>query len=155
MNEHSENIDPDILKGREDILRARRAETAGRHSSTAEPDKLPAQPDITGDTEKHPPRKIPQEPSPIMKAVVDANRQKLPKRRESDIPVFDVSQKILVRQRQSASTKRTAPLKRHPAETSETVHIQARPNRIEYNRPDHNCLVAEIVTRDIDRLCHG
>jgi hypothetical protein len=142
MNEHDEKIDPDILKGREDILRARGKEAAGRGSNSAGP-------------EKQQPRKIPQEPSPIMKAVVDANRQKRPERGQSDIPVFDVSQKILVRQRQSATAKRTAPLKKHPAEHNEPFHTQARRNRIEYNRPEHNSLVAEIVARDIDRYCRG
>jgi hypothetical protein len=140
MNEHNEKIDPDILKGREDILRARRKETAGRGSNNADP-------------EKRQPQNIPQEPSPIMKAVVDANRQKNPVRSSSDIPKFDVSQKILARQRQSATAKRTAPQKSHRPESSGQVHNQVRTGRIEYNRPAHNSLVAEIVARDIDRFC--
>jgi len=150
MNEHNKNIDPDILKGREDILRARRAKAAGQNSSNDESDKPAVQSQTAGDPEKQQPRKIPQEPSPIMKAVVDANRQKNPKRGQLDIPVFDVSQKILARQRQSAAEKRTAPLKRRQTEISGPVHIQTR---IEYNRPIHNSLVADIVARDIDRFC--
>jgi len=152
MNEHNENVDPDILKGREDILRARRAKAAGHSSSNAESDKPAAQSQTADDPEKQQPRKIPQEPSPIMKAVVDANRQKNPQRSQSDIPVFDVSQKILARQRQSAARKRTAPLKSRQAEVSGPIHIQTR---IEYNRPIHNSLVADIVARDIDRFCQG
>jgi hypothetical protein len=139
MNERKENIDPDILKGREDILRAHRKEMAGLASNNADP-------------EKQPPRNMPQEPSPIMKAVVDANRQKNPQRGKSDIPAFDVSRKILARQRQSAAAKRTAPLKRRQTEISTPVRIQTR---IEYYRPPHNSLVADIVARDIDRFCQG
>jgi hypothetical protein len=133
MNEHDEKIDSDILKGREDIQRALRTE---------EP----------GDPEKSPPRRILREPSPIMKAVVDANRQKNLQRGTSDIPAFDVSQKILARQRQSTTAKRTAPLKRSQPETSGPAHIQTR---VEYSRPLHNSLVADIVARDIDRYCRG
>jgi hypothetical protein len=139
MNEHNEKIDPDILKGREDILRARRKETQSRDSNNT-------------DTEKQPPSKIPQEPSPMMKAVVDANRQKRPEQGRSDIPVFDVSQKILAQQRQSTAAKRTAPLKRRHAEISRPTHIHTR---LEYNRPPHNSLIADIVARDIDRHCRG
>ena len=86
----------------------------------------------------------------MMKAVVDANRQKRTERDQSDIPVFDVSHKILAQQRQSAAAKRTAPLKSRRTEVSGPVHIQTR---IEYNKPPHNRLVADIVARDIDRFC--
>ena len=133
MNEHEDTIDPDILKGREDIQRARKAERPGK-------------------LEKSPSRKIPQAPSPIMKAVVDANRQKHPQRGQSDIPVFDVSQKILARQRQSAASRRTAPRKMRQANIAGPVHIQTR---IEYNEPIHNNLIADIVARDINRFFRG
>jgi hypothetical protein len=161
MGEHNEKIDPDILRGREDILRARRA-AAGRQSGDENPAQSSGKSHAASDSDKAPLRNTPQstehimaEPSPMMKAVVDANKQKRTEQKASDVPVFDVAQKILVRQRQAAAAKRTAPTKARTAEPAEPVHFQTRIDRIEHNRPGYNRIVAEIVARDIDGLCRG
>ncbi len=153
-NEHNEKIDPDVLKGREDILRARKA-ADNRQPSAQDPVQSPGKSHTDPDLKKTPPQNVPREPSPMMKAVVDANRRKRSESGTPDVPAFDVAQKILVRQRQAAAAKRTAPLKTRTTEPAKLEYIQTRIDQIEYNRPSYNKLVSEIVARDIDRLCRG
>lgn len=156
MNEHNEKIDPDILKGRDDISRARRAKASDPSSKKANSDEPEVQPKTENQQEKQLARKVPREPSPVMKAVVDANRQKQPARDEqSEIPAFDVSKKILARQRMAATAKRTAPMNRSQTEHFKQTRRSPLTARIEYIRPPHNSLVADIVARDIDRLCRA
>jgi hypothetical protein len=155
MDEHNEKIDADILKGREDILRARRAAANGRQSNNEAPDAPPEKSSADRDSKKKPPPNVPRELSPMMKAVVDASRRRRTEHEVSDVPVFDVAKKVLARQRQQTAAKRTAPPKILTAKPAEQTQIQTRIDQLEYNRPSYNSLVAEIVTRDIDRLCRG
>ncbi len=155
MNEPNEKIDADILKGREDILRARRTAANSRQSSNEASDAPPEKSSADRDSKKKPPPNVPRELSPMMKAVVDANRQRRTERGASDVPVFDVAKKVLARQRQETAAKRTAPPKIPTAKPAEQTQIQTRIDQIEYNKPSYNSLVAEIVARDVDRLCRG
>jgi hypothetical protein len=155
MDERNENIDPDILKGREDILRARRAAANSEQPNNETPDGPREKSPADRDSKKKPPPNVPREPSPMMKAVVDASRQKRTERGASDVPVFDVTKKVLARQRRETAAKRTAPLKIPAAKPAGKTQIQTRTDQLEYSKPSYNSLVAEIVAGDIDRLCRG
>jgi hypothetical protein len=154
MDQQDDKIDADILKGREDILRARKA--AATNKSTDEVRNKPSvSSHAAGGLEENRPGSTPREPSSMMKAVFDANKQIRAERQGSDVPVFDVAHKILATQRQAASAKRTAPPKMPAVKPAVQARIQTRTDQIEYNRPSYNSLIAEIVTRDIDGLCRG
>ncbi len=76
MGHNDEKIDDDILKAKENILRARKAASRNRQPSNKDSDKSVSSSDSVKGPEKKPAQNIPQEPSPMMKAVVDANKQK-------------------------------------------------------------------------------
>jgi len=147
MGQSDEKLDADILKGREDILRARKA--ADNHIPTGKNPPLPS-----GKSQDRQ-RAAPAEPSPLMKAVVDANKPGRADREASDVPSFDVAQKILARERQAAAAKRTAPLRPQTAKVAQPAPAPAPKDQIEQHRPSYNGFIAQIVARDIHRLCHA
>ena len=155
MGHNDEKIDDDILKAKENILRARKAASRNRQPSNKDSDKSVSSSDSVKGSEKKPAQNIPLEPSPMMKAVVDANKQKSTDREAPDVPKFDVARKILAQQRKVAAAKRTAPVKAQPDKPSAAQRVHARKDQIDYTRPGYNNLVAEIVARDIDRLSRG
>jgi len=150
MDEHNENIDHDILKGKEDILRAR------KKAAEKQPSPKQENPDQLCDTNASAGKQdAPQEPTPIMKAVVDANKQKRNRSDATDVPMFDVSRQILARQRQVAAAKRTAPVKHNAPSPVSSINVPIRKDQIECNKPGYNSLIAEIVARDINMFCLG
>jgi len=151
MDQSDEKIDADILKGREDILRARKA--ADNRIPT--PDKSGP---LSSGKSQNQPRQIgaaPAEPSPLMKAVVDANKQALAARDTSAVPRFNVADRILTRQRHESAAKRTAPLRPQTAKAAQPTPAAAPKDQIEQHRPTCNTVIAQIVARDIHRLCYA
>ena len=155
MGHNDEKIDDDILKAKENILRARKAVSHNRRPSNKDSDKSVSGSDSVKGSEKKPAQNIPQEPSPMMKAVVDANKQKSTDHEASSVPKFDVARKILAQQRKTTASKRKAPIKIQMDKTRQEQKILTRKDQIDYTRPGYNNLVAEIVARDINRLSRG
>ncbi|MBN1795142.1 MAG: hypothetical protein JW804_00555 [Sedimentisphaerales bacterium] len=147
MPDKNEKLDPDILKAKMDILRARKAAS-----------KEKPQP---GNTEE----KQSEQMSDLISDVVRANKASHQNRKQTDVPEFDVSKKILSQQRNASATRRTAPGKTQPQPT-QSVKPAAAPDKFEaaekpqavtskLSEPSYNSLIAEIVVRDITRLCHS
>jgi hypothetical protein len=141
MDRNDEKTDADILKGREDIQRLRKAADEQTHSLSEKPDDKPA----AG----------PAPPSPLMKAVVDANKQGRTQADHSSIPRFDVADSILGRQRIASAARRTAPSKTPLPQVVRPSPPQHRTDQIEHKRPAYHAVIAQIVAADINDLCRG
>jgi len=77
--------------------------------------------------------------------------------KESEIPKFDLAEQILAEHRKVASAKRKAPGKKTGAPRQEQ-QVEAVGHSIEQPTPapsEGQQIIAEIVARDIERLCEG
>ncbi|MFA5424048.1 MAG: hypothetical protein WC374_09355 [Phycisphaerae bacterium] len=99
-------------------------------------------------------KSLPLEPSELMKAVVEANRRKRNQSDNPDVPVFDVSQKILAGQRRYAAAKRTAPVKINSFVPA-PPQTDTKKEQLEFVMPVYSNIIAEIVARDIQAFCRG
>lgn len=111
----------------------------------------PARPRIQPWTRPQPRTAVPREPDPPSRCEEPARH----------IPTFDLGEKILAEQRRMTARKRKAPGGAH-IDTSEvpppSVAALPSPYAVEAAAQDAlqlEQLVAEIVARDIDRLCSG
>jgi len=85
------------------------------------------------------------------------------KTEESEIPRFDLAEDIMAEHRKVTSGKRKAPLKK--TEVTDEMNMQVKPqDRTNKNNISREAMqlasemeqiVAEIVARDIERLCRG
>ncbi|MFA5553787.1 MAG: hypothetical protein WCZ89_04570 [Phycisphaerae bacterium] len=162
MPEEKQKIDSDILKCKQDILRAKKLSHP----------KPPAD------------KSVPAEPSPLMAAVVQANKAGS-ERKDESVPSFNVANRILSDQRKASSEKRKSPvIKSAVFETASVVKPSepsaestfARREIIESfdnspssaknkqsipksfisippNQSTRTAIIAQIVARDIDKLC--
>ena len=131
MNPKENNLDADIAKGKEDILRARKAKQQTPKPAPSSEEKV-------------------QDPTELMRAVVDANKKKHEQRDSSNVPRFDVAERVLAEQRRSTAARRSGPGK------VPIVEIPAKPlDRIDIiprTTPKRSSLIVEIVARDIQKL---
>ena len=80
------------------------------------------------------------------------------KQEEAKIPRFDLAEEIMAEQRKIAATKRKAPGKKTEAERLEPQAEPVGYTTIEPPTPaspEQNRIIAEIVARDIERMCRG
>ncbi len=125
---------------------------SGNGGAGAEPvSDEPVQPRIQPWTRPQPGTAVPREPDPPSR----------PDETARHIPTFDLGEKILAEQRRMTARKRKAPGGAHvdPSEVQPPSVTALRSERaVEIPAQDAlqlEQLVAEIVTRDIDRLCSG
>jgi hypothetical protein len=113
-DKNSEQIDDDILRCKEDILRAR--------------DIMPPYKQQTGENTK---------------------------RRETEIPQFDLAEEIMAEQRKLTAIRRKSPGKKTNVEP--VSYTPQQPMPVPENPFDsaQGGLISEIVARDIRRLCGG
>ena len=77
---------------------------------------------------------------------------------KTEIPRFDLAEEIMAEQRKIAATKRKAPGKKTEAERLEPQAEPVGYTTIEPPTPaspEQNRIIAEIVARDIERMCRG
>jgi len=123
----------------------------GEDGANGKPDGEPARPKIQPWTRPVPRAAAPREPDPPSR----------PDETARHIPTFDLGEKILAEQRRMTARKRRAPGNAHgaPSETGPASVRALGPQRAgEPSAQDAiqlEQLVAEIVARDIDRLCSG
>jgi len=80
------------------------------------------------------------------------------KQEEAKIPRFDLAEEIMAEQRKIAATKRKAPGKKTEAQRSEPQAEPVGYTTIEPptpTSPEQDRIIAEIVARDIKRMCRG
>ncbi len=78
-------------------------------------------------------------------------------RQGSEIPTFDLGQQILAEQRKVAAVKRKGPGMRGaaPVRVPRAEQVSNRDGRPEAELSERDRIIAEIVARDIERLCRG
>lgn len=87
----------------------------------------------------------------------DAAKHRDSKEEKTEIPRFDLAEKIMAEQRKISAIRRKAPGQKAEAERSQ---LQAEPVGYTIEQPtpeqlEQNQIIAEIVARDIKRLCQG
>ncbi|MHC4666168.1 MAG: hypothetical protein ACYS9T_09465 [Planctomycetota bacterium] len=147
----NEQIDDDIVRSREDVLRARDImppykEDAHEEPKTPKDSERAASP--TGETES-----VEKEEDTTRALREDAEAQ----RKESEIPRFDLAEKIMAEQRRITAIKRKAPGKQIEPKTKGPAdkragHTIAQPTSA---TPLEHKIIADIVSRDIERLLRG
>jgi hypothetical protein len=132
--ENNEQIDADILRAR-DIISLHKQKTHQK----PQPQKTGEDATESADT-----------------AQIPAQKAETP-REKTEIPRFDLAEEIMAEQRKITAIKRKAPGRKTEAERSEPQagaagHTigQPTPGQSEQDR-----IIAEIVARDIERLCRG
>ena len=164
---NSEQTDTDILQCKVDILRAR--DTIPLHDDTAQ--KNPATQNSTietnaaeisthKDTSPIPIETIPaKETTPLPRPVVNVNKKEETEtlQEKPEIPSFDLAEEIMAEQRRITAIRRKAPGQKTEAqrlkpETQLVDHIIEQPKLL---LSEQEKIIAEIVARDIERLCRG
>lgn len=94
------------------------------------------------------------EPTPLMAAVVEANKAKS-NRQRGEVPQFNLAEQIMAQQRKATAVKRKAPVVkvvpvRNPAASNKSSGFMVS---ISPRISNHAKIIAEIVARDIMELC--
>ena len=166
---NSEQFDADILQCKLDILRARdiipgappphekktrqkpESQKTGENTiQSAEAAKISAEkekttPEKTGSIAIEP---IPaKKTAPLPRPVVSVNEKEGAEtlQEKPEIPSFDLAEEIMAEQRKITAIRRKAPGKK----------TEAQPVDIEQPLSEQEKIIAEIVARDIERLCRG
>jgi hypothetical protein len=168
---NSEQFDADILQCKVDILRARdiipphddtTPKNPATQNSTRETTQLSDAAEISThkDTSPIPIETIPaKETAPLPKPVVSVNKKAEAEtlQEKPEIPHFDLAEEIMAEQRKITAIRRKAPGQKTEAQRSE---LQAQPVDYTIEQPtptlsEQEKIIAEIVARDIERLCRG
>ncbi len=177
MADRNEQTDADILQCKADILRARDIIPSDKKKTYQEPisqsdEKATLSPAAAGETsveerkkpvpgiipeaqaeQVKPVKDIPTEPAPLLGEAgpADARQEKI------QIPKFNLAEEIMAEQRKITSIRRKAPGKKVEIQSQEP-EVELIGYTIEQPTPalsGQEQIVAEIVARDIERLCKG
>jgi len=150
----SEQIDADILQCKADILRARGIipPPAGKKATPTK-----NKPAISEEEPKKPRediRSLPVETiHPGKKPAESAGAQQ----QKTEIPRFDLAEEIMAEQRKITAIRRKAPREKIEAQNQEpeVESIGYTIGQPAPAPPEQERIIAEIVARDIERLCRG
>ncbi len=141
VNENDKNkqqqTDEDILQGKEDVLRARDIIPDSPQSEN--------QPYLEKKSEHY------KESEDLEKSVIDAEDNKA----KANIPQFDLAEEIMARHRKITAVKRKGPGQKEKAivtKSEDKLKHRAIYQSME-KTPEEERLIAEIVARDIQKLC--
>ena len=168
----SEQTDADILRCRADILRARDVmppydEKARESTDSQYTDKDTNRSAAIAETPTANPPKVCEDAAPIPIETVEHKTAESPmvttvnhksavtnQHEKHEIPKFDLAEEIMAEQRRITAIKRKAPGKKTEAQRSEP---QAQPVGYTTEQPlsEQEKIIAEIVARDIEKLCRG
>ncbi len=168
----SEQTDADILRCRADILRARDVmppydEKARESTDSQYTDKDTNRSAAIAETPTANPPKVCEDAAPIPIETVEHKTAESPmvttvnhkpavtnQHEKHEIPKFDLAEEIMAEQRRITAVKRRAPAKKTEAQRSEP---QAQPVGYTTEQPlsEQEKIIAEIVARDIEKLCRG
>ena len=168
----SEQTDADILRCRADILRARDVmplyDKKARESTDSQyTDKDTNRSAAIAETPTANPPKVCEDAAPIPIETVEHKTAESPmvttvnhepavtnQHAKHEIPKFDLAEEIMAEQRRITAVKRRAPAKKTEAQRSEP---QAQPVGYTTEQPlsEQEKIIAEIVARDIEKLCRG
>ncbi len=168
MADRNEQTDADILQCKADILRAQDIIPSDKKKTDQEPnsqsdEKATLSPAAAGETsveerKKPVPGIIPEAQAEQVKPVKDIPTEPADARQENiQIPKFDLAEEIMAEQRKITSIRRKAPGKKIETQSQER-EVELIGYTIEQPTPalsGQEQIVAEIVARDIERLCKG
>jgi len=152
MAEDNKKIDEDILRCKEDVLKARSVKPAGNKTSSPPADSPSETPKKAGSTPSAPqPDPEPQPAKPTqLKQSIETQKDPEPARKAetSQIPKFDLAEEIMAEQRKLIAARRKAPSEKerpsqYPSQDNEPSPMEAE------------SLIAEIVARDIKQMLKG
>ncbi len=166
--ENNEQIDADILQCKADIFRARDIMPGTSPPYKKKPHQKPKS-QKTDENIIHPAdaaeistqeeKKTREDTSstPIETTDSKAPPPSLAEQEKTEIPRFDLAEEIMAEQRKITAIRRKAPGKKTKAQEAE---LQAGPVGYTVEQPtpgqsEQTRIIAEIVTRDIERLCRG
>ncbi len=135
---NDEQFDADSLQRKSDILRARDIIPSYKNRTGQEPDSQQ-----TGKNEPSPPA--------VPKTPVETNQK------TSEIPKFNLAEDIMAEQRRITAIRRKAPGEKDEAQRQEQ-EAESAGHTIGQPSPalsEQEQIIAEIVRRDIERLCRG
>lgn len=161
----NEQIDADILQCKADILRAHDITPPSKKKPRQNPkvqkagEKTPGPAntaEISAEKKKRPRKNttpIPIETIPPPKEPVGLPTEKT-RQEKTEIPRFDLAEEIMAGQRKMTAMRRKAPDKKigpEEPQAESTGYISEQP----IPEPSEQQIIAEIVARDIERLCRG
>ncbi len=140
--ENNKQIDADILQCKADILRAHDVMPEGKEPKTQ-------------NTEQEPKSQTSREITISSEAVEKSTKDK--RQGKIEIPRFDLAEDIMAEQRKITAIKRKAPDKKAEAQSQEP---EAESIGYTIGQPtpalsEQGQIIAEIVARDIEKLCRG
>ena len=146
MAENNEQIDADILQCKTDILRARDIMPGNAPPYKKETHQKPkSQNDSENTTRLADAALIPAEKEKPAESVSTQQEK-------TEIPRFDLAEEIMAEQRKITAIRRRPPGKEFKAQAEPVDYTIERsiPWQVEQDQ-----IIAEIVTRDIEKLCRG
>jgi len=149
--ENNKQIDADILQCKSDILRAHNVMPGNAPPYKEETHQKPKSQNDSENTT----RSADAAPNSAEK---EKPVEPISKQQEKmEIPKFDLAEQIMAEQRKITAIKRKAPGKKNETQPEQ---LQAKPvdYTIEHSIPwqaEQDQIIAEIVTRDIEKLCRG
>lgn len=167
----SEQTDADILRCRADILRARDVmppydEKARESTDSQHTDKDTNRSAAIVETPTANPPKVCEDAAPIPIETVEHKTAESPmvttvnhkpavtnQHEKHEIPKFDLAEEIMAEQRKITAIRRKAPGKKTEAQGSEP-QAQSVGYTTEQPLSEQEKIIAEIVARDIGKLCH-
>ena len=167
--ENNEQIDADILQCKADISRARDITPGTSPPHKKKPHQKPTSqkadeniihPADAAEISTQEEKKTREDTSstPIETTDSKAPPPSLAEQEKTEIPRFDLAEEIMAEQRKITAIKRKAPGKKSKAEKAEPEAEPADHTTIEQpalTLPEQDRIIAEIVARDIERLCRG
>ncbi|MHC4658620.1 MAG: hypothetical protein ACYS83_05500 [Planctomycetota bacterium] len=146
--ERDEQIDADILQCKADVVRARDIMPPYKKKTSQEPKSQETSESATAAADKPSEKEeTAHKDTPATQLAAVAAQQT-----KSEIPRFDLAEEIMAEQRKISAVRRKAPGEREElkAEPADSTVVKPAP-RLSYE----DKIIAEIVARDIGRLCRG
>ena len=149
-------FDTDIVQCKADILRAKdvmppynkkQSENTASSVDANEPNPIPVE---MIDSEK-------TAPLPVEKVIPfeSAEPPKDTKGKENAIPRFDLAEELMAEQRSITAIRRTSPSKKSEAQKPQADSNVRTMRQLTLASSEQEQIIAEIVARDIERLCSG
>jgi len=155
--ENNEQVDADILRAR-DIISLHRQKTRQKPQSQKTGKDTTESAD-TAEISTREEKRIREDTSPTPVETPDSTSllPSLAEQEKTEIPRFDLAEEIMAEQRKITAIRRKAPGKKNEAQEAE---LQAGPVGYTVEQPtpgqsEQTRIIAEIVTRDIERMCRG
>lgn len=148
---NNQQLDSDILQCRADILRAHN--TMPLHNHVVTKNSEPQNKTIEKTKEEIPVNEAPPPP----KQAVSRKKETVISKEMPEIPSFDLAQEIMAEQRKITAIRRKAPGQKNNIQSLKPKVQPANSitEQTSQSLSEQDKVIADIVARDIERLCRG